>query len=990
MRYVFLFVCAINICGQFTEAHTCRLSGTTNYCYHTTCYITSNIHVGEMLTYCTSYYSYTSYNVYIQFDDNINFDLNLNDRVTSISILNNKQFIVTLNSTKVHRYLTTMYLQYNSYNIEHQFFDKFPNLGYLYASSFLNFDIPQSFTRLTRLTKLYVIPQTNSLTWKFELTNDAFRGLTSLTSIDLIRTDLKDIRYAFHGVTRLYHLGLEGNRISVLEEDIFKDLKSLTYLDLDGNGIREVSDEAFNGLTALKYLSLSGNPLFPLNTLYKLNALTALYINYNSYRTLSPEHFEQLASLQTVFADNPYFCDCSLRWTSVVSQYSLTFQTAYCLEPGKVYRTAITSASLYTNCTTDESYNCFSKTATCPTEYVCRDTASSYACTCADGFSLLTTGECVDEDECEQGKSKCEYQCNNTIGSYECSCDTGYQLSGDDRSCEDVDECAIGIAQCMSGETCVNTVGNYACRESGCVQSCENPQDHSCTCCDGFRLYNNSQCIDIDECDESIDECDMNCHNNKGSYACSCLSGFQLVNETKCIDIDECLTENGGCDDLCMNTKGGQYCYDLNITSIESLECATFGQNEYCTIEENPSCSCCGGFVMENSVCVDIDECKSSVAKCDTNCLNTKGSYHCSCDPGYQLVNETTCLDMDECLLENGGCDGLCINTIGSYYCFPLNMTTIVSLECDAFGYNKYCSLEDESSCSCCPGYTMNDSTCVDINECQESIAKCDTNCHNTEGSYHCSCNHGYQLVNETQCLDIDECLVQNGGCNTLCINTNGSYYCLDFNLATIQSLECDAFGYPTSCSVENDPTCACCSGYTVQNSACADINECNGNERLCDMNCHNTEGSYTCSCEEGFQLLQYGKCLDIDECLTNNGGCEGLCLNSNGSYTCSSLSTSSSDVNTYLLIILIILAIVLILLLIASAIVFFTFRYRVKKGMYHTVFQTNSSKRDGVYEVPSQELSENAVLLEKVNTTDVVSESSVEIYPAPIAQTIA
>ena len=882
IRFVFLFVCAIHICGKLTEAY-CQPSGTSNYCdYYQRCYITSNIKVGETITYCsTYYYSYTSYNVYINFDGDIDLDLNLNDRVTSISIVNNKQFIVTLNSTKVHRYLTTIYFYYNSYNIEHQFFDNFPNLGYLYASSFLNFDIPQSFTKLTRLTKLYVIPQTNSLTWKFELTNDAFRGLTSLTSIDLIRTDMTDIRYAFHGVTRLYHLGLEGNRISVLEENIFKDLKSLTYLDLDGNGIREVSDEAFNGLTALKYLSLSGNPLFPLNTLYKLNALTALYINYNSYRTLSPEHFEQLASLQTVYADNPYFCDCSLRWTSVVSQYSLTFQTAYCLEPGKVYRTAITSASLYTNCTTYESYNCFSKTATCPIDYVCRDTASSYACTCADGFSLLTTGECVDENECEQGKSKCEYQCNNTIGSYECSCDTGYQLSGDDRSCEDVDECAIGIAQCMSDETCVNTVGNYACRESGCVQSCENPQDHSCTCCDGFRLYNNSQCIDIDECIESIDECDMNCHNNKGSYACSCLSGYQLVNETKCIDIDECLTENGGCDDLCMNTKGGHYCYDLNITSIESLKCAKFGQNEYCTLEENPSCSCCSGFVMENSVCVDIDECKASVAKCDTNC-------------------------------------------------------------------------------------------------------------HNTEGSYHCSCNHGYQLVNETQCLDIDECLVQNGGCNTLCINTDGSHYCLDFNLATIQSLECDAFGYPTSCSVENDPTCACCSGYTVQNSVCVDINECDGNERLCDMNCHNTEGSYTCSCEEGFQLLQHGKCLDIDECLTNNGGCEGLCLNSNGSYTCSSLSTSSSDVNTYLLIILIILAIVLILLLIASAIVFFTFRYRVKKGMYHTVFQTSSSKRDGVYEVPSQELSENAVLLEKVNTTDVVSESSVEIYPAPIAQTIA
>ena len=228
--------------------------------------------------------------------------------------------------------------------------DKFLNLMDLAVQTFLKFSLPQSFTNLTRPSQLYVHSPAGSLT-------RAFRGITSLISIDLT-----DIRYAFHGLTRLYHLGLEGNRISVLEENIFKDLKSLTYLDLDGNGIREVSDEAFNGLTALKYLSLSGNPLFPLNTLYKLNALIALYINYNSYRV----------------------CEC---------------------------------------------------------------------------------------------------------------------------------------AQRMSDETCVNTVGNYACRESGCVQSCENPQDHSCTCCDGFCLYNNSQCIN--ECPMKNGDCDELCMKSDGSYTCA-------------------------------------------------------------------------------------------------------------------------------------------------------------------------------------------------------------------------------------------------------------------------------------------------------------------------------------------------------------------------------------------------------------------------------------------------------------------------------------
>ena len=280
-----------------------------------------------------------------------------------------------------------------------------------------------------------------------------------------------------------------------------------------------MSDDAFNGLTALKSLSLSGNPLFPLSTLYKLNSLTSLQIHYNSYRTLSPDPFEQLASLYYIYADNPFLCDCSLRWTSLVSQYSLSIQSAYCLEPSKVYRTAIISQSLYTNCAADKSYNCFSKSISCPIELVCRNTANSYACTCADGFSLSHTGQCYDEDECQLGLANCEYQCNNTVGSYECYCNTGYQLSSDDRTCEDVDECALGAKQCLNGEICDNTIGSFACRETDCVISCQ--KGKPCTCCNGYRFDYNSRCVDIDECHTNNGGCQGTCINTEGGYSCN-------------------------------------------------------------------------------------------------------------------------------------------------------------------------------------------------------------------------------------------------------------------------------------------------------------------------------------------------------------------------------------------------------------------------------------------------------------------------------------
>ena len=101
------------------------------------------------------------------------------------------------------------------------------------------------------------------------------------------------------------------------------------------------------------------------------------------------------------------------------------------------------------------------------------------------------------------------------------------------------------------------------------------------------------------------------------------------------------------------------------------------------------------------------------------------------------------------------------------------------------------------------------------------------------------------------------------------------------------------------------------------------DIDECASDNGGCEQNCHNNNGSYTCSCNTGYASSGFHGCvgmpwlhvvrclsigadlipivtcgitfslsfvveIDIDECASDNGGCEQNCHNNNGSYTCS------------------------------------------------------------------------------------------------------
>ncbi|XP_035664222.1 mucin-like protein [Branchiostoma floridae] len=93
---------------------------------------------------------------------------------------------------------------------------------------------------------------------------------------------------------------------------------------------------------------------------------------------------------------------------------------------------------------------------------------------------------------------------------------------------------------------------------------------------------------------------------------------------------------------------------------------------------------CVNGLCVNTNVCEcdegweggqcdrDVDECWFGIAECDHTCINTDGSFICSCDPGFHLISETRCeeeVDVDECATGNGDCEQNCVNTYLSYHC---------------------------------------------------------------------------------------------------------------------------------------------------------------------------------------------------------------------------------------------------------------------------------------------------------------------------------
>ncbi|CAK8693060.1 unnamed protein product [Clavelina lepadiformis] len=394
--------------------------------------------------------------------------------------------------------------------------------------------------------------------------------------------------------------------------------------------------------------------------------------------------------------------------------------------------------------------------------------------------------------------------------------------------CTDINECEIMRGLCEGG-TCVNTDGSFRCE-----------------CPKGFR-YNpvTHQCIDIDECSETVVCSGGECVNTEGGFICECPSNTKLSRDgTYCIpDVPgRCYTaiESGMCASplsnlvrrtMCCCVQNGQETLGKCFAAVGQFpeRCATIGTPEYaqdCGGHDDFTglCSIMGDAVCSHGFCVDQPE---------TN------EYFCQCDDGYEpSADGKDCVDRNECDPNLGisicGSYGTCVNTDGSYRC--------------------HCQRGFENP----PG---DNNHCIDIDECQGDGLCEDGVCVNTKGSFVCNCNDGYRAsAAQQQCQDIDECSETGGLCeHGRCINVKGDYRCV------------------------------CNPGYfsSPDHKECIDKNECARDNMCANGMCVNMDGKFKCVCNPGFALLPNGEsCSDINECL-NNPCFDGRCRNTIGSFVC-------------------------------------------------------------------------------------------------------
>uniref|UniRef100_A0A9J7Z310 Latent transforming growth factor beta binding protein 3 n=2 Tax=Cyprinus carpio TaxID=7962 RepID=A0A9J7Z310_CYPCA len=294
------------------------------------------------------------------------------------------------------------------------------------------------------------------------------------------------------------------------------------------------------------------------------------------------------------------------------------------------------------------------------------------------------------------------------------------------------------------------------------------------------------------------------------------------------------------------------------------------------TIVEDFGSTCPQGYKRLNSThCQDINECMLQGLCQNGECLNTQGSFRCTCKPGYVLTERTRCVATVEqglCYLmvtEAGKCEhALLTHLTQEICCCTVGKAWGSNCErCPQDGtasFNKICPAGKGMSFLTYHGTLTIQPflTSIEyINPDTVIVAR-----PTTPPIVHVPPESDSHEEAQTQVSPMDDCKLNRNICgHGECVNTQNGFMC------------------------------HCYTGYRphAQRKSCVDENECDS-EPCGRGTCINTVGSYRCNCHSGYKpVMHHGKrrCIDVNECIKPDiCGVGGHCTNLHGSYKCECL----------------------------------------------------------------------------------------------------
>ncbi|XP_054256859.1 putative vitellogenin receptor [Macrosteles quadrilineatus] len=456
---------------------------------------------------------------------------------------------------------------------------------------------------------------------------------------------------------------------------------------------------------------------------------------------------------------------------------------------------------------------------------------------------------------CQKNNGGCSHICLLKPNKQVCACPFGMVLTEDSRTCEMPKHCQVGQYRCTSGE-CISVAlrcnHRVDCHSGDDELNCKT---FTLQCTRGtFSCHNGEKCLDHEKrCDGTTD-----CQDGSDEVNCFTESSTCKPGEFQCKS-GPCIPMSWRCDDTkdCEDESDELQCDKTTCHPEKEFRCTSgtcIPSSWEC--DGQPDCSDASD---EHDICVTQSSCAPDQLVCNNGrCVDRQliCDGRDDCEDG---TDETDCRGATALAEEEGQVPRHIDETTSPSQRLQCNDTEFVCDIClpstaRCNGTAECLRGEDETGCDGCLEHQFQ---CPETGRCIPQEWTCDraNDCGDNSDEDPSLCQHR-GIANKALGHGISECLeftCKNKKCLPFIKVCDGKADCEDGSDEGGRcGRGCADAGCMDKCQeTPSGPKCACFHGYQLSgdSKSCTDVDEC-ALGIYCSQFCHNTPGSFSCSCQ--------------------------------------------------------------------------------------------------------------------------------------------